>query len=761
MKRYDLLLALGVSSGRGGSVDLLDLQKLSDFDFESLCKDLFERILGVRLEIFTSGPDGGIDLRYIGPGGEKVIIQCKHWMKSGRSKLFKHLIEKELVKVRRLSPTRYILATSVEMTPAAKAKLTAEFQPHIMNEGDIFGIDEITSTLRDHPDIIRKHIRLWLNDATILEAAISRNIIRRSLHLADDVKDTLRTYVPSKNLRQAMQFVEKNHVVLLSGPPGVGKTTLAQVICARYASKGFELVEVSENVEDIYRVWDDKSPQLFIYDDFLGQSSLGNKLYKNEDGRLLSVMRRVRREPNKRLVCTTRGYILEQARQRYERLDRENLDPLTFLVDLGAFTLEEKAQILYNHVHWSDWPSFVKEDFAQPETYRPIIRHRNFNPRALSNVFSVPYNPDRGTPKSQLMNILDDPMVLWRHIFDHQLGDSERKILVLLFSMGSESSAASLEQAFLECRAGSVANFRSGLKVLEGTFVKVVAMPYRRQVEFANPSVNDFMLAKLANEPDLVQWVLSNPYSFDQVVHLWDAHTGPCDVEAPVKVNLMPHAADLERAALATLDRRETASYDRAGRLVVCLRIAQDLALSDLAQQVADRLSIQGCVYDARNLDDIQHLIRLTHESRHARVRALHESVKLEGLTALFNRDRQESGLFTAAMYALQLSEFVDAFVKEEILEAADEKFKVVLDRHLFHSDGLDSYLLGCGLDYVRQYGDWQERWPMASDLMTFPDLESADGEFEDSEEAFDVDPEYIDGEAYLVMSSLRIANDA
>ncbi|KUN87786.1 hypothetical protein AQJ66_09145 [Streptomyces bungoensis] len=112
-------------------------------------------------------------------------------------------------------------------------------------------------------------------------------------------------------------------------------------------------------------------------------------------------------------------------------------------------------------------------------------------------------------------------------------------------------------------------------------------------------------------------------------------------------------------------------------------------------------------------------------------------------------------------MYAVQLSDFVDPSIKEEIIQAADEKFKGVLDRHFFESDDLDSSLLGYGLDYIRQYDDWQERWPMASDFMTYPDLESEDGEFEDSEEAFDVDPEYIDGEAYLIMSSLRIVNDA
>ncbi|MEU9433567.1 ATP-binding protein [Streptomyces sp. NPDC048252] len=736
-------------------MDLLDLQKLSDFDFENLCKDLFEQILDVRLEIFASGPDGGVDLRYLGPGREKIIIQCKHWMKSGRSKLVRHLLEKEHPKVGRLEPTRYILATSVEMTPSAKEKLRAEFHPYILSESDIFGIDEVTSALRDHPEIIRKHIRLWLNDATLLEAAISRNIIWRSLHLAEDVKDTLRTYVPSRNLRQAMQMVEQNHVVLLSGPPGVGKTTLAQVICANYASKGFELVEVSENVEDIYRVWNEKDPQLFIYDDFLGQSSLDDKLHKNEDSRLLSVMRRVRREPKKRLVCTTRGYILEQARQRYERLDRENLDPLTFMVDLAAFSLEERAQILYNHVYWSNWPSSVKEDFAYPETYRRIIRHKGFNPRALSNVLSVPYDPGRGNPGAQVMAALDDPMGLWRHIFDHQLSDNDRVILILLFSLGSKASLASLEQAFLERQAGSMAKFRSSLRVLEGTLIKIDTTPSRKQVEFSNPSVNDFMLAKLADEYDLVQDILRNPYSFDQVVNLWHAHTGPCDVEVPFKVNLLPHAAGLEKAALATLDRRETASDDKIGRLVQCLRIAEELTVPYLEERVVDALSARGIVYGARDLDDIQRLIRLTHESRNKEIRSLHDSIKLEGLTALFNRDRRECGLFRAAIYSLWLSEFVDDRIREKILLEADEQIDVMLAQYLGDSD-VDADLLEYGLQYVRQYGDWEERWPLASDVMTYSDTEGESEDFEGSDEAFDIDPEYVDGEAYLIMSALR-----
>lgn len=293
-------------------MDLLDLQKLSDLDFEGLCKDMLERLLGVRLEIFSSGPDGGIDLRYFAPN-QTIIIQCKHWIKSGRAKLIAHLFDSELPKLDRMQPTpiRYILATSVEMTPAAKAKILDGFRPYIQSTGDIYGIAEITSFLQTNPEVVRKNMRLWLNDASILEAMISKNVIQRSLHLAGDIKETLRTYVPSVNLRKAMSLVEKNHVVLVSGPPGVGKTTLAHVICAHYADRGFEVVEVSENVEDVYRVWHDGEPQIFIYDDFLGQTSLDDKLHKNEDSRLLSLIRRIRKDPTKRFVCTTREYVLQ------------------------------------------------------------------------------------------------------------------------------------------------------------------------------------------------------------------------------------------------------------------------------------------------------------------------------------------------------------------------------------------------------------------------------------------------------------------
>src|SRR5882724_11861976 len=96
-----------------------DLSVLSPADFEDLSRDLLQAEFGVRLEAFTIGRDGGTDLRYAVSPGKKWVVQCKHFVRSGWRKLFTHLKE-EASKVIRLAPERYIVTTSVGLTPANK-----------------------------------------------------------------------------------------------------------------------------------------------------------------------------------------------------------------------------------------------------------------------------------------------------------------------------------------------------------------------------------------------------------------------------------------------------------------------------------------------------------------------------------------------------------------------------------------------------------------------------------------------------------------
>ena len=48
-------------------------------EFEHLCARIFERAGMGRVEVRGGVRDGGVDLLVRGPGGEKTIVECKHW----------------------------------------------------------------------------------------------------------------------------------------------------------------------------------------------------------------------------------------------------------------------------------------------------------------------------------------------------------------------------------------------------------------------------------------------------------------------------------------------------------------------------------------------------------------------------------------------------------------------------------------------------------------------------------------------------------
>ena len=57
-----------------------NLTVINDDDFEKLAKDLLERELKISLQIFKTGRDGGVDLRYAINVENEIIVQAKHFI---------------------------------------------------------------------------------------------------------------------------------------------------------------------------------------------------------------------------------------------------------------------------------------------------------------------------------------------------------------------------------------------------------------------------------------------------------------------------------------------------------------------------------------------------------------------------------------------------------------------------------------------------------------------------------------------------------
>lgn len=558
-----------VSCCEGGDpLETFELSRLTDFDFEAVCKDVFEEEFGVSLEIFTSGADGGVDLRHTEPDGTSLVIQCKHWHRSTRAKLVEYVTKVEAAKVARLNPARYVLATSLTLTKGAKDKLFTALQPYALSPNDIYGKDEIDALLRKHGHVVRRHLRLWLTSASVLNALLAKNIVTRSQALVRDLEQTLLTYAENPSYTKALDILERRRVCVIAGIPGIGKTTLAHILCAQYLKDGYELVEISEDAEEANRIWDDDTKQVYYYDDFLGQTTLQEKLGKNEDGRLLSLMGRVARDPSKRLILTTREYILAQAKQRYEKLDRHSFDTHKCVLDLTDYTFQCRASILYNHVFSSSLPASVKELFAVPSVYRPIVEHRNFNPRIVAATLAeadlLSVQPEMA-PNNILAN-LEDPQRLWAHIVSHQLGDTDVKLLKVILSFLSSVRLKDLQNLW-RVYGESIRDLKNALSILDGTMLKTSKEFGEIVVGFHNPSVRDYFVKLIESDVTELLSLIRLVRYYDQFETLWLQF--PARGNGPMLSTYKECKSELETAAAAAFRSLPFKAYRRRGAPVI------------------------------------------------------------------------------------------------------------------------------------------------------------------------------------------------
>ncbi|WNI20681.1 restriction endonuclease [Streptomyces sp. ITFR-16] len=466
--------------------------RLTDHDFEVVCRDLFGEILGVPLELFPRGRDRGIDLRHTAPDGTTTVVQCKHWPRASQAALIKRLAKDEVAKVAALKPARYLVATTVGLTVDGKDKIRDDFAPYVRTTGDLYGLEEIVAELRGRPELVQRHFRLWLSSTAVLQTVLHQDKYLRSSWLRKGLPDMMRTFVPHEGFDRAKRILDEQHVCVIAGLPGVGKTTVALMLAAWRMGHGHEVHEISHDVDEIAALWREGTPQLFLYDDFLGQTTLDSQLNKNEDARLLNVIREIQEAPDKALVMTTRDYILEHALLKHERLGSPDVTEATSVVHLTDLSLGVRGQILYNHVHASGLTADRKRPFAEPAIWQPIVRHRNFSPRLIKDTLRVASRGDQDVAAALLKN-LDDPRRIWERIVDNDLTDEAVHLLEVLFTFRT-TSLESLRESWSLYREemGLVADaraFRRAVQVLDGTMVAVDA----HGVSFHNPSIADYL----------------------------------------------------------------------------------------------------------------------------------------------------------------------------------------------------------------------------------------------------------------------------
>lgn len=330
--------------------DRYDFANLSPIEFEGLCVDLVSAETGLRFERFSEGADGGVDGRHSQARGD-IILQAKHYKQSTWSDLQK-VVRSEKAKVAALNPSEYYLLTSQALTSARKDKLVQLLGHPSVIAANIWGRTELNAYLAKHGEVEKRNIKLWLSSAAVLDRLLKNDIAIFTEATYDEIERILKVFVVNPSLSKSAEILKATHCLIVSGPPGVGKTTLAQVLAAEYSESGWELVSIS-SIEDGFRAFQSEHRQVFVFDDFLGKIRLDPAALARDDSKIVRFMSMVRKDKGKRFVLTTRSYILQAAKTLSEALDDTAVDVAEIVLNLSTYTRELKARILYNHLYHS------------------------------------------------------------------------------------------------------------------------------------------------------------------------------------------------------------------------------------------------------------------------------------------------------------------------------------------------------------------------------------------------------------------------
>jgi DNA polymerase III delta prime subunit len=453
---------------------------------------------GKRFSAFGPGPDGGVEGRH-SKGKGTTVLQCKHYVGSSFSQL-KKAAKGEVEKIEKLDPKRYLFFTSQSLSPKKSDALAEIFAPFLHAPEDIWGREDVETALKRYPDIEKSHIKLWLSSTAVLERILQSGLEAFTQATKAEILEDLKIYARNPSFDDAIRKLESEKILIVSGPPGVGKTTLAKMVAYQYLNEGWQFYAIN-SLDDGFAKIDEEKPTVFFFDDFLGRIELDRQSLLQRDTALSVLVRRVRRSKNARFILTSRAHIFEEARRLSDHVDDRRLQLAKYLLDVSSYTRKIKSHILFNHLSVSGLSQDHFVALLDGDWLARIVDQKNYNPRVIASISSDCLdNIDYQDYPQYIYKALENPELIWSKPFN-SLDMKSQNLLVALF-FGEQYGQ--LQHNYTELHRAVCAyysqptkpnDFEEALRSLESGFLSISGT----KVHFVNPSVRDFLRSYLVD----------------------------------------------------------------------------------------------------------------------------------------------------------------------------------------------------------------------------------------------------------------------
>lgn len=473
--------------------------------FQDLCSQVCEVILDRPVEIFREAQDGGQDAVFLIPSGTDApfigTVQCKHTSDAMKALKLSDLTAElqnveQLVKVGQADTYAFMTNMSVDAPVAAamRAKLRAlgVRKPHIFGRQYIVRVIKTSARLRALvPQVY------GLGDLTSI---VDERLSEQSRALLDSWTPKLRTYVPTKAHRNAVNALSDHGVVLLLGNPSSGKSAIGAIVSTVASENPDSTVLALTSPRDFEAGWNPNDPGRFFWiDDAFGSNVLRDD-YVQDWAAAFSKLRAAVKHGN-RFLLTSRKHIYEAARRRLGQRNLAQFADGSAVVDVGELTFEEKAQILYNHVNFGkqsqSWRSSVKPHLDA------VAAVRDFLPGIAERLGDPNFTKGLAPRESSLVRFMEEPT---EHLIDtvNALDDRLQAALILVYvhQAGFDPSNHDVfaAHAVAELTGYTITKIQDCFAELKGSFLKLSGSKWT----FAHPTISDALTEILRQKPHMM-----------------------------------------------------------------------------------------------------------------------------------------------------------------------------------------------------------------------------------------------------------------
>lgn len=506
-------------------------------EFQDFARDMVQKRDEIFFETFARCGDEGIDGRHVLEDGKTVILQVK-WgrITSGRilsvSRREKNKMDRLVEKGVKIC--RYILVFACDIGEMKKAKIMELFSPYITAPADIITGADLNNLLSGEDgkyySVEVKYYKLLIPNTEALKRTlyevVNSPLVERSKIELEKAIEKAHFFVETEAYEEALKKLQRSRTLIISGEPGVGKTTLANQVALYYHTKySFQSFVYASSVDELYTAESIYGKKVIVFDDFWGDTgfdAFGNGS-KSKD--LITFIEHIQKQKNCILIITTREYILEQGLKKNEEF-RRLVEAHKLECRMKRYSREDKLRIYYGHLKYAHltWEQLHR----LLNIGSNIISSPNYNPRVIE-MFIQSITPEM-TPtrcEENFRQYLDCPMDFWKRIFE-ELSQEARLVYLLMAIMPLPIEQAILEKCYYEIleenkKTLEWKSFFEVLAELEKTVIRTDLYNHDwvvlYAVTFQNPSVKDFIQGVIkTNLAQYYDTLLKNCHYFTQCV---------------------------------------------------------------------------------------------------------------------------------------------------------------------------------------------------------------------------------------------------